>query len=117
MGDPDRDMTERAVYVQHIDPEYREEYIEAHGDVPDGVTEAMKRGGVTSFELYVKGTVAICILEVESIEAYNETMSNDPEVEEWERYVAQYKREGVDVDADKGEQIPYAERVWSFGHE
>lgn len=104
--------TERAVYVQRINPDRKDEYLDAHDDVPSGVTNAMKRGGVTNFELFVRDDIAVCILEAKDLETYNEVMAADPDVEEWERYVAQFKTEGVDVDAD--EPIPYMTEVWSF---
>lgn len=106
--------TERAVYVQRIDPDHRQEYIDAHDDVPKGVIDAMERGTVTSFDLYVRDDIAVCILEAEDLDAYLEAIDGDPEVKEWERYVAQFKQEGVDVDAPEGEQIPFMERIWSF---
>jgi L-rhamnose mutarotase len=106
--------TERAVYVQRIDPERRDEYIEAHDDVPAGVTAAMERGGVSEFELYVRDDIAVCVLEAEDLEKYVETVTGDESVEEWERQVAQFKREGVDVDADADDQIPFMNRIWSF---
>lgn len=106
--------TERAVYVQRIDPEYREEYVAAHDDVPDGVTAAMERGTVTSFDLFVRDDIAVCILEAEDLDAYLAAATGDPAVEEWERHVAQFKREGVDVDAPEDEQIPFMDRIWSF---
>ena len=106
--------TERAVYVQRIDPEHRQAYIDAHDDVPQGVTEAMERGTVTSFDLYVRDDVAVCILEAEDVDAYVEVVTDNPEVEEWERRVAQFKREGVDVDAPEEEQIPIKDRIRSF---
>ncbi len=105
--------TERAVYVQRIDPEYKEEYLEAHEDVPEGVSDAMRRGGVTEFELYIRNDIAVCILEADDIDAYLEEIDGDETVEEWERYVAQFKREGVDVD-NEDEPIPFMERVWSL---
>jgi L-rhamnose mutarotase len=115
-GDSDDDGTdaERAVYVQRIDPDEREAYVRAHDDVPDGVTAAMERGGVTSFDLFVRDDVAVCVLEAEDVDAYVEAVTGDPAVEEWERHVAQFKREGVDVDADPDEQIPFMDRIWSF---
>jgi L-rhamnose mutarotase len=106
--------TERAVYVQRLDPDQREAYIAAHDDVPEGVTDAMARGGVTAFDLFVRDDIAVCLLEAEDVDAYLEEVTGDPDVEEWERYVAQFKREGVDVDADPDEQIPFMERVWQF---
>jgi len=106
--------TERAVYVQRIDPERKAEYVEAREDVPDGVEDAMRRGGATDFELYVRDDIAVCILEVEGLDAYLEAVTGDPAVEEWERHVAQFKREGVDVDASEDEQIPFMKRIWSL---
>lgn len=106
--------TERAVYVQHIDPDQKQEYIDAHDDVPRGVTDAMERGTVTDFELYVRDEIAVCILEAEDLDAYLDEATGDPEVDAWERRVAQFKREGVDVDAPADEQIPFMDRIWSF---
>lgn len=106
--------TERAVYVQRIDPDRRQEYVDAHDDVPEGVTDAMERGTVTDFELYVRDDLAVCVLEAEDVDAYLDAVTGDPAVEEWERHVAQFKREGVDVDAPEDEQIPFMDRLWSF---
>jgi L-rhamnose mutarotase len=103
---------ERAVYLQRIDPDSREDYLAAHDDVPDGVTDAMARGGVRSFELYVRDDVAVCVLEADDVDAYLETIDGDGAVEAWERRVAAFKRAGVDVDAD--EPIPFMDRVWSY---
>ncbi|MFP8953474.1 L-rhamnose mutarotase [Natrialbaceae archaeon A-arb3/5] len=108
------DETERAVYLQRIDPERKAAYVDAHDDVPDGVTDAMERAGIEEFQLFVRDEIAVCILEAEDLDAYDEAMADDPEVEEWERHVAQFKRDGVDVDAEAGEQIPYMEEIWSF---
>lgn len=105
---------ERAVYVQRIDPDRTEEYVEAHEDVPDGVTEAMERGGVSEFELYLRDDVAVCVLECEDLDAYLDAVTGDPAVEAWERRVAEFKDEGVDVDAPADEQVPFMERIWSF---
>lgn len=104
---------ERVVYVQRIDPEHREEYVEAHDDVPEGVSEAMVRGSVERFEVYVRDDVAVCILEARDVDEYLNEIDGDEDVEEWERYVAQFKREGVDVD-DEEEPIPFMDRIWTL---
>ncbi|MFB6074404.1 MAG: L-rhamnose mutarotase [Haloarculaceae archaeon] len=106
--------TERVVYVQHLDPDEIEAYVEAHETVPEGVRDAMDRGGVVDFEVYVRDTVAVCIMAVEDLDAYLETVADDPDVEEWERHVAQFKQSGVDVDAPPDEQLPLMDRIWSF---
>ena len=106
--------TDRAVYVQRLDEERIDEYVDAHERVPDGVTAAMERGGVTDFEVYVRGDVAVCVLEAADLDAYLDEVTGAPAVEEWERRVAQFKDEGVDVDAPADEQIPFMDRIWSF---
>lgn len=106
--------TERAVYVQRLDPDQREAYVEAHDDVPEAVTDAMERGGVEEFELYVRDDVAVCILECADLEAYLDAVDGDEDVAEWERYTGQFKQSGVDADADPEEGIPFMERVWRF---
>ncbi|MFA9518371.1 L-rhamnose mutarotase [Halopenitus sp. H-Gu1] len=108
------DETERAVYLQRLEPDQREEYVDAHDDVPEAVTDAMERGGVEKFELYVRDDIAVCILECEDLDAYLEAVDGDEDVAEWERYTGQFKREGVDADADPESGIPFMDRIWRF---
>jgi L-rhamnose mutarotase len=107
-------MTERAVYIQRLDPTQRDEYVTAHEDVPEGVTDAMERGGVEEFELYLRDDIAVCILECEDVDEYLEALDGDEAVAEWERYTGQFKREGVDPDADPESGIPFMDRIWRF---
>lgn len=107
-------MTDRAVYVQRLDPNRRDEYVAAHDEVPEGVTEAMDRGGVTEFELYVRDDIAVCVLECADLDAYLDAVEGDDTVAEWEAYTGQFKRDGVDPDADPDAGIPFMQRVWSF---
>lgn len=109
----DRDL-ERAVYIQHIDPEYKQEYIDAHDDVPDEVTEAMVEGTAKSFDLYIRENTAVAIVEAEDLDTYVNAVTDNPAVEEWERHVAQFKQYGVDVDAPQDKQIPFMERIWTL---
>ncbi|WP_324760741.1 L-rhamnose mutarotase [Haloarcula sp. GH36] len=106
--------TERAVYVQRLDPDQREAYVEAHDEVPEGVTDAMERGGVEEFELYVRDDIAVCILECTDLDAYLDAVDGDEAVADWERYTGQFKQSGVDADADPESGIPFMERVWQF---
>jgi L-rhamnose mutarotase len=111
MADPD---TETTAYLQRIDPDHAEAYRRAHDDVPAAVTDAMERAGVVDFRLFVRGDVAVCVLEAEDLDAYFDAMDDDPDVREWERHVSQFKREGVDVDAEDGAAVPFMDEVWSY---
>jgi L-rhamnose mutarotase len=106
--------TDRAVYVQRLDPDQRDAYIEAHDSVPQGVTDAMEAGGVEEFELYVRENIAVCILECDDLDAYLDTVDGNETVAEWERYTGQFKQSGVDADASPEDGIPFMERVWRF---
>jgi L-rhamnose mutarotase len=106
--------TERAVYIQRLDPDQRDAYVEAHDEVPDGVTDAMEQGGVEEFELYVRDNVAVCILECADLDAYLDAVDGNDAVAEWERYTGQFKESGVDTDASPEAGIPFMERVWRF---
>jgi L-rhamnose mutarotase len=88
--------------------------VEAHDDVPEGVVDAMHRGGVESFELFLRDEISVCVMEVEDLDAYVEAVADDPAVEEWERHVADFKQDGVDVDADPDEQLPLMESIWTL---
>lgn len=109
--------TERAVYVQRIDPDKRDEYVDAHDDVPEAVTDAMDRGGVEEFELYLRDDIAVGILECVDLDAYLDAVNGDEEVAEWERYTGQFKKEGVDADADPESGIPFMDCIWRFDPE
>ncbi|PNW28619.1 UNVERIFIED_CONTAM: hypothetical protein BEN50_21050 [Euhalothece sp. KZN 001] len=104
----------RAVYIQRLDPDQRQAYVDAHDDVPSAVTDAMERGGVRKFELYLRDAVAVCILECDDLDAYLDAVDGDEAVAEWERYAGQFKREGVDADADPKSGIPFMECLWRF---
>lgn len=108
---------ERAVYVQRLDPDQREAYVKAHEDVPDAVTDAMERGGVMEFELYVRDDIAVCILECVDLDTYFGAVDGDEEVAEWERYTGQFKKEGVDAEVDSESGIPFMECIWRFDPE
>ncbi|MFB6106354.1 MAG: L-rhamnose mutarotase [Halobacteriaceae archaeon] len=108
------DDAETVVYLQRLDPDRVEEYVAAHEDVPEGVTDAMARGGVHEFDLFVRDDLAVCVMEVEDLDAYLEAVDGDEAVAEWERYTGQFKRAGVDPDAAPEEGIPFMDRVWRF---
>jgi len=110
------DELERVVFLNKLDPDAVDEYVDLHRDVPEHVTAAMERAGVADFRVYVRDDTAICVMEVRDVEEYLEVYVGDPEVEEWERRVNEYKREGIDVDGD-GEQVPFMDEIWSFSPE
>lgn len=106
--------TEQVAILQRIDPEKAEEYIEAHDDIPQSVVDAMVDGGVHEYRLYLHEEIAVGIVEVEDMDAFQERYESDPENEEWEAYVQQFKHEGIDPD---DMEMPEMDEIWSLSDE
>jgi L-rhamnose mutarotase len=102
---------DRVLLVQDLDPEKVDDYVEAHDDVPDAVTDAMERGGVHRFDLFVHDGVSIGYVVVDDFERFQSVYGDDPECMAWEERIAPFKRSGVDPDTG---EMPLGDRIWSF---
>jgi L-rhamnose mutarotase len=105
------DDIEHVAMIQRLVPDRVDEYLEAHEEVPDAVSEAMERGGVHTFRLFVHGDISVGYIEVEDFETFNEVYTADPECQAWEDRVGEYKRSGVDVDSG---EMPVMDEIWTF---
>jgi L-rhamnose mutarotase len=105
------DDLEHVAILQRLDPDHVDDYLEAHEDVPEAVSDAMERGGVQTFRLFVHGDISVGYLAVEDFEAFNQTYTADPECQEWEDHVGEFKRSGVDVESG---EMPLMDEVWTF---
>lgn len=105
------DPLERVAMIQHLNPDRVDEYLAAHENVPEPVVEHMQRCGVETFELFVEENLSVGYVELEDFEQFAEDYSADPDCQEWEERVGEFKRNGVDTnDAD----IPLMDHVWSL---
>jgi L-rhamnose mutarotase len=111
MSDGDDTDVERVAMIQYLDSDRVDDYLEAHEDVPDAVADAMDRGGVYTYELFVHDDVSVGYAEIEDFDAFVEEYTADEECQEWERRVAEFKRSGVDVDES---EVPLMDHVWSL---
>ncbi|WP_436927537.1 L-rhamnose mutarotase [Halosimplex amylolyticum] len=107
----DHNSTERVAMLQRLDPDHIDDYLEAHEDVPQAVSDAMDRGGVQEFRLFVRDEISVAYFEVDDYEEFNGVYMADPECQEWEERVAAFKQEGVDVDSG---EMPLMDEVWTF---
>ena len=107
----DTDTVERAAMLQRLKPDRVDDYLEAHEDVPDAVADAMERGGVKQFQLFVHDDLSIGYIEAEDLDEFIEEYTADPECQDWEERVDEFKTSGVDVE---GAELPLMGHVWSF---
>lgn len=111
---PPQDDLEQVAILQRIKPEMTDEYVEAHDDVPHSVIDAMVEGGVHEYRLYLRDEIAVGIVEVEDMDRFQERYESDPENEEWEAYVEQFKTDGIDPD---DMEMPVMEEIWSLSED
>ena len=85
---------------------------EVHEGVAEGVTDAIERGGVEEFKLYVRDDIGVCILECADLEAYLAAIDGDEAVTDWERCAGRFKKVDVDADANPEAGILFMKRIW-----
>jgi len=107
----DHEELDRVVLVQELKADRVGDYLEAHEDVPDPVTERMEQSGVEEFRLFVGDELSIGYIEAEDFERFQEEYSADPECEDWEERVAEFKESGVDPESG---EFPVLDEVWTF---
>lgn len=110
MADETDDL-DRVAMIQHLKSDRVDDYVEAHEDVPDPVVNQMVESGVERFLLFVEDDVSIGYIEAEDIEQYVEEYSDNPDCEEWEATVAEFKESGVETD---DAEIPTMDQIWSL---
>jgi len=84
---------ERKVYCARLKSEYREQYLEAHRNVPRAVLERYRELGMTHCAVYLLGDVLILITEAEDQAALAAGLEHDPVDREWQEYVRPMKAE------------------------
>jgi L-rhamnose mutarotase len=107
-------MSERVAILQRLDPTQVDEYVEAHEEVPEAVSSAMKQGGVEEYELFVTGNIAVGVVTVNDFDTFVEQYRDDPQTQEWEARVDQFKLSGVDPETM---EMPTMERIWRLSDE
>lgn len=105
------DVLEHVAMLQRLDPDHVDDYVEAHQDVPETVTEVMAANGVHRFRLWVRDEITVGYIEIEDWDAFTERYMADPDCVAWEERVGAFKRSGVDVETG---ELPIMDEVWSF---
>jgi L-rhamnose mutarotase len=107
----DETDTEQVVMLQRLNPEKRDEYVEAHQDVPQSVSDAMEGADVKEYRLYLREEIVVGVMKLPDLERFEEEYGSDPANEAWEERVAAFKQSGVDPDEM---EIPIMDEIWTF---
>jgi L-rhamnose mutarotase len=85
---------ERRVSIARLKPEFREEYLRAHCNVPEKVLERYRELGMRHCSVYLLGDDLVLITEAEDHAAMDAVLVNDPVDREWQEFVGPMKAEG-----------------------
>jgi L-rhamnose mutarotase len=85
---------ERRVYVTRLKPEYRDQYLEAHRNVPPDVLRRYKEAGMTHCSVHLSGDTLVLITEAHDHNALQAALVNDPIDRAWQDYVRTMKDDG-----------------------
>jgi L-rhamnose mutarotase len=84
----------RKVYITGLRPEYREQYIKDHENVPRELLEKYKAAGMKSVAVYLLGDTLVLITEQEGDRDVRAALANDPVCQAWEERMRPMKSEG-----------------------
>jgi len=96
--------------MQRLDPDQTAEYVAAHDDVLEALTDAMERGDLRTLEPYIRDDVVVCIERADPGTWLN-TVDGDEKVAEWKRYTSQFNCESLGVNAVLEAGIPFMHRT------
>lgn len=75
---------QRTVYITRLRPEYREQYIEAHRNVPRELLEKYRGAGIRDVAVYLKDDTLVLVIDEEGPPGARESLANDPACAAWE---------------------------------
>jgi len=84
---------ERRVSIGRLNPERREQYLEAHRNVPERVLARYKALGMRNCSVFLLGVDLVLVTEAESHAALDAALANDPDDREWQHFVRPMKAE------------------------
>jgi L-rhamnose mutarotase len=84
---------QRRVSITRLKPGGREQYLDAHRNVPPKVLERYREVGMHHCAVYVMGDNLVLITEAEDHAALDAILANDPIDREWQAFVAPLKTE------------------------
>ena len=84
---------ERRVSITRLKPECREQYLQAHRNVPDKVLARYRELGMRNCSVFLHGVDLVLVTEAENHAALDAALMNDPVDREWQEFVRPMKAE------------------------
>ena len=85
---------ERRVSVARLKPECREQYLEAHRNVPERVLARYSELGMRNCSVFLLGVDLVLVTEAEDHVVLDAALANDPVDREWQDFVRPMKADG-----------------------
>ncbi|MGH9631541.1 MAG: L-rhamnose mutarotase [Bryobacteraceae bacterium] len=85
---------ERKVYLTRLRPEFREEYLHAHRNVPSKLMDRYRDAGMRSCAVYLLEDYLVLVTEADDHSKVKAALENDPVDVEWQELMRPMKEEG-----------------------
>ena len=85
---------ETRVSITRLRPECREQYLEAHRDVPERVLARYSELGMRNCSVFLLGVDLVLVTEAENHAVLDAALANDPVDREWQDLVRPMKADG-----------------------
>jgi L-rhamnose mutarotase len=94
---------QRFAFTMTVKPDRLREYVDVHRAVWPSVLDAIRRSGIQSYSIFLRGNQLFFLMEAEDPEAAMRYLDADPEHARWNRAVTGSMFEGrLDVGAPEG---------------
>jgi L-rhamnose mutarotase len=70
-------------FVARLNPQHREQYIEAHRNVPTELLARYHQAGIRNLSIFLREDILFLYLECDNYEAALASLENDPIEREW----------------------------------
>jgi L-rhamnose mutarotase len=84
---------ERRVSITRLKPECREQYLQAHSNMPEKVLARYRELGMRNCSVFLDGIDLVLVTEAENHAALDAALVNDPVDREWQDFVRPMKAE------------------------
>jgi L-rhamnose mutarotase len=79
---------ERHTFVARLNRTHREQYIDAHRNVPPGLLARYRQAGVRNLSVFLHEDLLFLYLESDNYDAALAALENDPIEREWEKLMS-----------------------------
>ena len=97
---------QRLAFLMRLKAGNEEEYLRRHTEIWPEMVEALKKAGISNYNIYLNGLQLIATLEVEDFKFMTEYLGQDPTAARWEETMKNLIERDVDPETNFPALLP-----------